>query len=135
MQEHTGKTILVIDDTPEFVGFVKALLEDNGFNVMTASNGVEGVEQLKKQIPDLVSLDLVMPEKSGIKFFREIRTNREWSKIPVIIVTGHARDSLGKTDFRKLFEGRTISGPETYLEKPIEPEDYIRAIKRILKIG
>ncbi|MFH2036162.1 MAG: hypothetical protein ABIJ45_07150, partial [Candidatus Zixiibacteriota bacterium] len=78
----------------------------------------------------LISLDLVMPEKSGAMFHRELTKNKEWSKIPVIIVTGHARDDLGKSDLKEL----AISGPGIYLEKPVKPNNYIAAIKKTLKM-
>ncbi|MFH2056727.1 MAG: response regulator, partial [bacterium] len=81
-----------------------------------------------RQIPDLISLDLVMPRKSGAKFYRELSREKKWSKIPIIIVTGHAQDDLGKADLREL----TMSGPGVYLEKPVRPDNYIAAVKKIL---
>jgi len=83
---------------------------------------------VKKNTPDLISLDLVMPKKSGAKFYRELTRNKEWAKIPVIIVTGHARDDLGKADLKEL----TMSGPGIYLEKPVKADNYVAAIKKIL---
>jgi len=71
-----------------------------------------------------------MPKKSGAKFYHELTKKKEWSKIPIIIVTGHARDDLGKTDLKEL----TMSGPGVYLEKPVKPANYIAAIKNILKL-
>ena len=88
------------------------------------------MEEVKKQLPDLISLDLVMPKKSGAKFYHELTKKKEWSKIPIIIVTGHARDDLGKADLKEL----TMSGPGVYLEKPVKPDNYIAAIKSILKM-
>jgi FixJ family two-component response regulator len=71
-----------------------------------------------------------MPKKSGAKFYHELTKKKEWSKIPIIIVTGHARDDLGKADLKEL----TMSGPGVYLEKPVKPNNYIAAIKGILKM-
>ncbi|MFC2119834.1 hypothetical protein ACFLQ4_02065, partial [Bacteroidota bacterium] len=70
------------------------------------------------------------PKKSGAKFHRELSKHKIWSKIPIIIVTGHARDDLGKSDLKEL----TMSGPGVYLEKPVKPNNYIAAIKTILKM-
>ncbi len=126
------KTILIVDDEPDVVKYFESILEDAGFNVQTASDGFEALEKIKKKKPDFISLDLVMPKKSGIKFYYELRKNKEWSKIPVMIVTAHAQDELGKTDFSDVMEGKVISGPETYLEKPITPEKYIATVNRIL---
>ncbi|MFC1563485.1 response regulator [candidate division KSB1 bacterium] len=132
MTKPEEKLILIVDDEPDVVGYFKSLLEDAGFKVETASNGFEAIEKVKLRKPDFISLDLVMPQKSGIKFYYELRKNREWSKIPVIIVTAHARDEFGKTDIKDLMEGKTISGPSTYIEKPVSPEKYINTVKRIL---
>ena len=132
MSKPEDKTVLIVDDEPDVVSFFVSVLEDAGFNVETASNGFEALEKVKNKKPDFISLDLVMPEKSGIKFYYELRKNKEWSKIPVIIVTAHAHDEFGKTDFSDLMEGKVISGPATYLEKPINPEKYVNTVKRIL---
>jgi CheY-like chemotaxis protein len=122
------KTVLVVDDEADVRNFLRIALLEAGFEVVTASDGFEALEQVKKQIPDLISLDLVMPKKSGAKFHRELTKNREWAKIPVIIVTGHARDDLGKADLKEL----TMSGPGVYLEKPVKPDNYVAAIKQML---
>lgn len=126
------KTILIVDDEPDVVAYFSGILERAGFNVVTASDGHEALEAVQRQPPDLISLDLVMPKKSGIKFLYELRKNREWSKIPVMIVTAHAKDDLGKTDFDELVSGRTMSGPLTYLEKPVRPDGMLRNVMRAL---
>ena len=129
------KTILIVDDEPDVVAYFSGILERAGFNVVTASNGDEALEAVQERPPDLISLDLVMPKKSGIKFLYELRKNREWSKIPVMIVTAHARDDLGKTDFDELVSGRTMSGPLTYLEKPVRPDGMLRNVMRVLGLA
>ncbi len=122
------RTILVVDDEEDVRKFLSLALLEAGFNVITANDGLEALEKVKKQKPDLVSLDLVMPKHSGVKFYRSLVKNKEWSKIPIIIVTGHARDDLGKSDLKEL----TMSGPGIYLEKPVKPGNYIAAIKKLL---
>ncbi|MCP4705305.1 MAG: response regulator [candidate division Zixibacteria bacterium] len=128
MAENAKKTILVVDDEADVRNFLKAALIEAGFDVILAEDGNLALNEVKKQIPDLISLDLVMPKKSGAKFYRELSKNKGWKKIPVIIVTGHARDDLGKSDLKEL----TMSGPGIYLEKPVKPTNYIAAIKKIL---
>jgi DNA-binding response OmpR family regulator len=130
MPEIIKKKILVVDDEKDVREFLKAALVESGFDVTLAEDGNIALEEVKKQIPDLVSLDLVMPKKSGAKFHREFSKHKKWSKIPIIIVTGHARDDLGKSDLKEL----TMSGPGVYLEKPVKPNNYIAAIKKILKM-
>ena len=130
MSEPDIKTILVVDDEEDVRNFLSMALIDAGFNVITASDGFDALKQVKKHKPDLISLDLVMPKRSGIKFYRDMAKNEEWAKIPIIIVTGHARDDLGKSDLKEL----TMSGPGIYLEKPIKPNNYIGAIKKLLEM-
>ncbi len=130
----TGKLVLVVDDEQDVRRYLAAILEDGGFEVQTAANGNEALKLVEARAPDLISLDLVMPEKSGTRFLYALRKNREWSKIPVLIVTGHAHDDLGKKDLDDILAGKMISGPEVYLEKPVSPESYVRAIKRQLGV-
>lgn len=130
MPEIIKKKILVVDDENDVREFLRAALVESGFDVILAEDGNIALEEVKKQVPDLISLDLVMPKKSGAKFHRELSKRKEWSKIPIIIVTGHARDDLGKSDLKEL----TMSGPGVYLEKPVKPNNYIAAIKKILKM-
>ena len=130
MSKPEAMTILVVDDERDVRHYLSMALQDAGFSVVTAADGFEALEQVKKRPPDLISLDLVMPKKSGIKFYRELATNPAWASIPVLVVTGHARDELGRADLREL----TMSGPGIYLEKPVKPHNYIAAIKRLLKM-
>ena len=130
MSDNKKKKILVVDDEKDVRDFLKAALTEAGFEVTEAEDGNIALEKIKSEIPDLISLDLVMPRKSGAKLYRELSKNKKWSKIPVIIVTGHARDDLGKADLREL----TMSGPGIYLEKPVKPNNYIAAIKKILNM-
>ncbi len=128
------KTILIADDEPDIVVYLKTLLEDAGFNVMTAFDGDEALEKIRQHTPDLVSLDLVMPRKSGIRCYYELRRNKAWSKVKVIIVTAHARDEKVRSEMDELFSGATVSGARIYLEKPVHPEDYVNLVRRELGI-
>jgi DNA-binding response OmpR family regulator len=134
MTRPAEKTILVVDDEPDIVFFLKVALEDHGFNVMTAFSGIEALEKMHQRKPDLISLDLVMPGKSGIRFFHELRKNKQWADIPVLFVTGHARDKLDGSSLIEMLEGRTLVGPATYLEKPVNAETFIRNVKAILQV-
>jgi CheY-like chemotaxis protein len=126
------KTILVVDDEPSVREYLATILKDAGFNVVTASDGEEALDRIKQEKPDFISLDLIMPRKSGHKLLYELRKNKEWSRIPVLIVTAHARDDLGKSDLQDLLDNRIMSGPGTYLEKPVDPLNYVRSIQRTL---
>jgi CheY-like chemotaxis protein len=132
MVRPSDKTILVVDDEPNVRQYLRIILEDAGFSVITASDGEEALAILKENKPDFISLDLVMPRKSGHKLLYELRKDSALSRIPVLIVTAHAKDELGKRDLDDLFENKVLSGPGTYLEKPVTPSAYVRAVKRAL---
>ena len=127
-----AKKILVIDDEPDMVTFLATLLEDNGYEILTASDGDEGLTKIKNEKPDLVSLDLLMPNKTGIKMFRELRRDPEISATPVVMVTGFATDDAPNMDFKKWIHQRSIRPPEAYIEKPVDKDSLLKEIKRIL---
>lgn len=128
MAQKLNRTVLVVDDEADVRAFLSVALIEAGFEVETAADGYEALEKVKERKPDVISLDLVMPGKSGVMFHRELMKNKAWAKIPILIVTGHARDDLGRSDLKEL----TMSGPGIYLEKPVKPTNYIAAIKKIL---
>lgn len=130
MSIYSTKKVLIVDDEPDVRTYLKSALEDYGFDVQTASDGFDALEKLETFIPDIISLDLVMPRHSGIKFFRDLKKRKDWSKIPVLIVTGHARDDLGKADF----DAMIMQGPGVYLEKPVKPNNYVATICQMLGI-
>jgi len=134
MADRLKKTVLVVDDEPDVRTFFETALTDAGFDVVTASNGEEALEKVKELVPDLISLDLVMPKKSGVRFYHELRRQQEWRKIPVIVVTAHANDEMGSSDLDQILNESTISGPGIYLEKPVTASSYVRSIKKTLGI-
>jgi CheY-like chemotaxis protein len=128
MTTEARKRVLVVDDEPDVRNYLRAALEDADFLVETAVDGLEALDMVRRQPPDLISLDLVMPRHSGAKFFRELQKDKKLSRIPVLIVTGHARDEMGRADFEEL----TMSGPGVYLEKPVRPTSYVSAVRKLL---
>jgi CheY-like chemotaxis protein len=134
MERPEDKTILVVDDEPDVRRYLKMILEDAGFRVVIAGDGEEALELIHRDRPDFISLDLIMPRKSGHKLLFELKRDRELARIPVLIVTAHARDELGKQALQEVLDSRVMSGPGTYLEKPVNPRSYVRAIQRALGI-
>ncbi len=92
------KKILIVDDEPDIVSYLEMVLQDQGYETITAGNGNEALEAVKRDRPDLVTLDITMPEASGTRFYKEIRLDPELSSIPVIIVT--AVTGLGRRQVR-----------------------------------
>ena len=131
MKTKIDKKILVVDDELDVRNYLSQALSDAGFTVSTATDGFEAMEFLNKELPDLISLDLVMPKHSGLKFYREMQKNKDWKQVPVLIVTGHAKDDLGKTDFDTMM----MQGPGIYLEKPVKPRKYIETVCKMLNLN
>lgn len=128
------KGVLVVDDEPDVRDFLATCLEDAGFRVRTAFDGADALEKIIKNIPDLITLDLVMPRVSGIELMRKLRTNKEWSKIPVVIITAHAKDEMGKRDVELLSAEEIKPAPEHIIEKPITPTKLVGAVAKILEV-
>ncbi len=132
MARAEDKTILVVDDEPDVRQYLAAILEDAGFTVLTAADGEEAMTVIRQHPPDFISLDLIMPRKSGHKLLYELKKDPALSRIPVLVVTAHARDELGSGSLQDLLDNAVMSGPGTYLEKPINPLSYVRSIQRAL---
>lgn len=131
MADKLNKKVLVVDDEEDVRNYLQTALEDAGFTVVTAVDGLDALDKVAKEKPDLVSLDLVMPKHSGVKFHYEMKKNKELSKIPILIVTGHAHDDLGKPDLENL----TMQGTGVYLEKPVKPNKYVHNVCGLLGIA
>jgi CheY-like chemotaxis protein len=128
------KTVLVVDDEPNVRDYLGQILRDAGFHVVTACDGDEALALIRENPPDFISLDLVMPRKSGHRLLYELRKDKALARIPVVVVTAHARDELGEQDLKDIMQNRVVSGPGVYLEKPVKPLDYVRCVQRALGI-
>lgn len=122
-----SKKILVVDDDPDTVSYLSLLLSENNYNILTASNGKECFEQAKSELPDLICLDITMPDESGVRAYRNLCENELTKKIPVVIVTGIAHD------FKHFIETRKqIPPPAAYFEKPFDKIEFIKKIKELI---
>jgi CheY-like chemotaxis protein len=130
--DKTAKTVLVVDDEPNLRLYLQTLLEDAGFEVALAANGKEALDRMTEKKPDVISLDLVMPKMSGLKFYRYIQKNKDRAGIPVVVVTAHAKDEFGEGDLAKLKAAKSKSGTILVVEKPIKPIPYVNTIRRAL---
>jgi CheY-like chemotaxis protein len=130
------KRVLVVDDEEDVVFFLRTALEDAGFLVDGAGSVDEALAKIKASPPDCISLDMVMPGKSGIVLFHELRRNPPWSKIPVLFVTAHAKEETVRRnlDAAATLAERTLSGPATYLEKPVTAEVFVGAVAAVLHV-
>jgi len=127
-----AKKILVVDDEPDMVTFLATLLEDNGYEIVSAADGEEAWKKVEAEKPDLISLDLLMPNKTGIKMFRELRKDKERANIPVVMVTGFGKNDVPQMDFKKWIQERAIRPPEAYIEKPVDKDVFLAEVKKAL---
>lgn len=132
------KKILIIDDEPDIVIYLSTLLEDQGYEVVSASDGIAGLELAKEQKPDLVCLDVMMPRKTGVTLYQEIKTDPQLKKLPCIIISAYesAYTFKGKA-FRRIIQDKSIPPPMKFFEKPIDVpvflgfiDDYFKKAKK-----
>ncbi len=124
--EVTGRKVLVIDDEPGIIEIVEANLEGDGFEVISASNGKEGLEKIKNEQPELVVLDVMMPEMDGWEVLRSIEQDEATAGLPVIMLTAKAADE----DYIFGLE----EGAVEYVTKPFLPQELVNRIKITLMV-
>lgn len=117
------KRILVIDDEKVITDLLKQYLEPKDYEVFIAHNGDEGLTLLKRNPPDLVVLDINMPKKDGLVFYKEISTDHGQAKLPVLVMTG-------RHELREVFEGLEV---DAFITKPFEMKDFLKEVDRILR--
>ena len=128
-----AKKVLVVDDDPDVRLFSVTVLEENGYTPLEAANGEEGLKMIKQEKPDLVLLDVLMPRQSGIRLYRELKTDKSLKDIPIIILSGIAKKTFLRSQKALTeFGGKEVPEPKVYLEKPVEPEVLAEEIKKIL---
>jgi CheY-like chemotaxis protein len=124
----SGCRVLVVDDEPDALTFISTVLQDNGAETLLATNGEDALALARRERPDLITLDLSMPGKSGIAVFRELRSDQDLMDIPVCIITG-------SPEMRELVYQNQARRPEGYIEKPLEEESLLRNVRKILRVG
>ena len=120
------RRILVIDDQPDVVDYLSTFLSDEGFAVITAENGPEGLVRARSETPDLITLDITMPGMSGIEVLTALRRDPQLAHIPVLIITG-------VSDFRRHMDYREIRPAEGFMQKPIDPDLLLASIQKLLE--
>ena len=115
-----SKKILVIDDEQDVITFLTTLLKKNGYEVVSASDGVEGLELARNERPDLITLDLNMPQETGTGFYRKLTRDKTLQDVPVIIVSGVAGRHLA------------VREPAAVFDKPIDPDELLAAVKKTI---
>lgn len=117
------RVALVVDDEPDVRAYLGAVLEDNGFEVAMAENGIQGFERAAALRPDLITLDVSMPDQSGVRTYRQLKTDEALKAIPVFIITGFS-DKM-RTYLKKL---AGFPFPEAFINKPVSPAELRKII-------
>ncbi|UCE40386.1 MAG: response regulator [Candidatus Aminicenantes bacterium] len=138
----TTKKILIIDDEPDARAYLKAILDEEGYEIMTAADAEEGMKKVRESQPHLIMLDLMMP-KSGIIFLNEIKNDEQLKEIPIVVASG-ARQVTG-VDMKHYLEEQPFKErkkevlgidfditPDAFLEKPVNPSELLATVKKLI---
>lgn len=115
-----AKKILVVDDDPVVVKYIENVLNDNGYETCSAMGGVEALEKVRSEKPDLITLDLEMPDEWGPKFYRRLTKEEAYRDLPVLVISGMASRHL------------SIKKVVGHLAKPFDPDQMVALIRKTL---
>jgi len=126
------KKVLVVDDDPDIADAISMILESKGYQVVIAHDGIECLNKLGTQKPDLIILDLLMPKMDGFAVYKELRSPKwsEYRDIPVIILSS-VREEASRRRY-ELETGQDLK-PDEYIEKPILPRVLLECVEKLLK--
>jgi len=123
--------ILVVDDDPEFVEITRMILESNGYEVSSASDGEQSLEAMRQDRPDLVVLDVMMSSVfDGLSVCRKMRTESDLKDIPVIMVS-----SIITSPYASMFPTDEYLPIDTWISKPMDPDDLLKKVRKLLGAG
>jgi len=114
-----AKKILIIDDDPVVVKYLENLFQDNGYETCSASSSMEGLELVRREKPDLISLDLEMPGEWGPRFYRKLRKDKQLKDTPIVVVSGIDGD-------------HAIKDAVAFVAKPFDPDRLLGIVKRTI---
>ena len=122
-----SKKILIVDDENDVLVYLGTLFKDNGYVVAAAMDGKEALERLGQFRPDLITVDIIMPNQSGVGFYRKLKKDKGLQDIPVIVLTGVAQ-------YKDFFarEHHTIPKPDAFVEKPFDKAELLDLVQRLI---
>jgi two-component system phosphate regulon response regulator PhoB len=128
-----AKKVLIVDDELDVRIYVRTLFETSGYSPIVTRNGTDGLQKAKELSPDLIILDVMMPEAGGVTMYRELKTDPQLKRIPVIMLTAVGEKSF--SHYLKMLNikiGDPIPQPEAYMEKPLDHEELLKLARKIL---
>ncbi len=121
--------ILIVDDDPDFVSYARTVLESEGYEVVSAGNGDQGLRMLSQERPDLVVLDVIMSSVlDGLNMSQKMAENALYRQVPIIMVT-----SIANTDYLALFPTDENIHVDAFITKPIAPKELLRQVGRFVR--
>jgi len=127
MNNTENKHILCIEDEPEMIDLIRLILGRRGFDVVGAAGGKEGLEKVRQELPDLVLLDLMMPDMDGWEVYQQMKADEKTKNIPVIVITAKAQ-SIDKV------LGLHIAKVDDYIAKPFSPQELLSSVDKVFGI-
>lgn len=122
--------ILVVDDDPDISVAVRMVLEAAGYQVETAADGEEGLERVRREVPDLVILDMLMPKMDGYGVVRALKEKPRWAAIPIVIFSAVGEEASRR---RYELEAGLAMDVEDYVEKPVKPVELLHRVGKVLE--
>lgn len=124
---NTPPRILIIDDEPDVVSYLETVFRDRGYETVGTTDSGEAMQLARQRRPDLICLDISMPEPTGVRLYREFRADKELAGVPVVMITGVMQQFKDFIHHRK-----AVPPPEGYISKPFEPAEVVETVARIL---
>lgn len=126
MADNKGKRVVCVEDEPEMIDLIRLILGRKGFEVIGAKGGKKGLDIIREELPDLVLLDLMMPDMDGWEVYQQLKADEGTRNIPVIVVTAKAQ-SIDKV------LGLHIAKVEDYISKPFSPQELLDSVDQVLE--
>jgi len=146
-----GKQVLLIDDDPNTVKYLSVLLEEHGYDPVSAGDGAEGLQRIQQAKPDLVVLDVMMPKKSGFVLFKQLKKDDRYKDIPILMLTGisgilEEMESRKEETFEKPYDSLRealkkairemredgLVRPDMFVDKPVNPESFVSRVRELI---
>lgn len=135
-EDKSKGNILVVEDDQDCAALIAAVLKGGGYEVRVAYNCEKALEEVKEQIPDLITLDLQMPayqKKSGLHFYRQVKSSDAYRELPIIVITGVMRDNRAMDNLVRAFiETDHVLPPNAYVDKPFKNQDLLKEVEKAL---
>jgi CheY-like chemotaxis protein len=125
------KKVLVVDDEADVRIYLSRLFEENGFRAAVAGNGDEALQAVEKERPDLITLDLSMPQTSGARFYQTLKSRPDLAAIPVVMVTGVTGPGGPRDTERFYSTRRQIPPPDGFIAKPVDPDEMLQLARKL----